>query len=117
MSQAPRTGGGGRRAEKAPSSTALRSLLPLALAGTAALVAWGFLVYSAIDFGVAARDGKGAAWLFLVLAGLGAVACLFLALLLLSRITRALGITSAPPPRQPKPPREPRQPGGRRAAR
>ena len=42
------------------------------------VVAWGYLVWAAIDFGAEARGGNGDAWKFLALASLGAVACLFL---------------------------------------
>lgn len=57
-----------------------------------ALVAWGFLVWAAIDFGRTARGGDGQAWLFLAIASLGAVACLFLALMLGTLLLRAVGI-------------------------
>lgn len=76
------------------------------------MIAWGYLVYAAIDFGSSARSGNGGAWLLLVLAGLGAAACLFVGLMLLSRLTAALGVT-----RSPDDPEEPRPTGGRRAAR
>ncbi|MCW2814399.1 MAG: hypothetical protein JWN84_1854 [Nocardioides sp.] len=90
-------------------------MLGLALGVTASVVAWGYLVWAAIDFGTSARAGDGTAWWFLVLAALGAVLCLFLGLVLLARIGRALGITrpvddaSAPTP--------PGSPGGRRISR
>ena len=90
------------------------------------MVAWGYLVYAAIDFGSTARGGDGAAWWFLGVASVGAVACLFFGLMLAARLLRRLGITSAPAPRadrlrpvadariESKPPRPV---GGRRAAR
>jgi len=90
-------------------------LFVLALGVTLAVVAWGYLVYAAIDFGTDARSGDQQAWWFLGLASVGAIACLFLGLVLISRITRALGITRAPDPR---PRRDPDVPaGGRRASR
>ena len=68
---------------------------------TLAVVAWGDLVYAAIDFGATARDGNPDAWWFLAVASLGAVACLFVGLMLIARLLRRLGITSdsqsAPP--------------------
>jgi hypothetical protein len=76
-------------------------------------VAWGYLVYAAIDFGTAARGGESSAWLFMALACLGAIACLFFGLLLVARLMRALGVTS--PPSDPEAP--PRPVGGKRAAR
>ena len=82
-----------------------RSVLVLALGMTITLVAWGVLVGTAIEFGKDARSGEPEAWTFLVLAALGATACLFLALLL---GTRALSMVR----RKPEPP--PRPIGGRR---
>lgn len=81
---------------------------------TAAVIAWGYLVYMAIDFGSAARSGSGAAWFLLILAALGAVACLFAGLMLATRLMTALGLVSDDPDDDSKPPRPP---GGRRAAR
>ncbi|CAN5259580.1 hypothetical protein BH09ACT12_BH09ACT12_28300 [soil metagenome] len=106
-------------------------LLMLTLGVTASVVAWGYLVVAAIDFGGAAREGDTTAWWFLALSSLGAVACLFLGLILVSRIIRALGITRGPQPPgastpnppdspdSPEPtPRDPDRPtGGHRAAR
>jgi hypothetical protein len=83
---------------------------------TASIVAWGYLVYLAIDFGTSARGGESRAWWFLGLSSLGAVLCLFLGLVLVARLLRALGIT-APPPSHDAPPTPTRTPGGRRAAR
>jgi hypothetical protein len=69
-------------------------LLLLGLAAVLALAAWLFLVRAAIDFGQSARGGESAAWMFLGLASLGAVACLFLSLMLVTVILRAVGILS-----------------------
>ena len=91
-----------------------RSALLIGAAITLCVVAWGYLVYAAIDFGTAARGGSGStAWLFMGLACLGAIACLFVGLLLVARLMRALGVTS--PPDSPDAP--PRPVGGKRAAR
>ena len=79
------------------------------------MVAWGYLVYLAIDFGTSARSGQSSSWAFLALASLGAVACLFTGLMLIARLLRALGITTAPD--EPSQPAPPRVAGGRRAAR
>jgi hypothetical protein len=96
-------------------------LLLLALGITGCVVAWGYLVYAAIDFGSSARDGDSNAWWFLALASIGAVACLFVGLMLVARVLRRLGITSGPSAKQqgegPDEPDEPRPIGGRRAAR
>ncbi len=85
-------------------------LLLLALGITAAVVAWGYLVYLAIDFGTSARDGDSRGWWLLALATAGAIACLFVGMMLGARFVQRLRADAAPPP-------PPRTPGGRRAAR
>ena len=99
----------GKRAAAAPGRRPRATVLGYGLGITLAVLAWGYLVWAAIDFGSTARDGDGRAWWFLGLAALGAVACLFLGLLLVARLTRALGEASrrSPAPRA----------GGKRAAR
>lgn len=84
-------------------------LLLLALGITAAVVAWGYLVYLAIDFGTTARNGDSTAWWFLALATIGAIACLFVAMMLGTRLVNRI--------RAGTPPAAPPTPGGRRAAR
>ena len=96
-----------------PSGRSRTSLLLHALGVTVCVVAWGYLVYAAIDFGASARGGDSRAWLFLGLASLGAVACLFIGLMLVARLMRMLGMTKGSD--QPPPP--PRPIGGKRAAR
>ena len=104
---------GSRRGAR-PTRKFNRSALVLGAAITLLVVAWGYLVYAAIDFGTAARGGSGtSAWAFMALACLGAMACLFAGLLLVARLMRALGIT-APPLSDDAPPRPV---GGKRAAR
>jgi hypothetical protein len=96
------------------------ALLLIALGVTASVVAWGYLVYAAIDFGSTARGGDPTAWWFLAVASVGAVACLFFGLMLLVMLLRRLGITRAPEksaPDAPPPDHGPRPVGGRRAAR
>jgi hypothetical protein len=85
-------------------------LLLLALGITAAVVGWGYLVYLAIDFGTTGRNGDGTAWWFLALATIGAIACLFVGLMLGMRLVTRIRAAAPPPP-------PPRPPGGRRAAR
>ena len=123
MAQGKRAGT--RRGSK-PKAGFQPALLALALGVTAAVVAWGYLVYAAIDFGAEARGGDSGAWLFLGLAAVGAVACLFIGFLLVARLLRRLGITQAPAPRSvapviedPTPPDAPPStpPGGHRAIR
>jgi hypothetical protein len=107
---------GSRRGAR-PKRSFQPMLLLLALGITACIVAWGYLVYAAIDFGSTARDGDSVAWWFLALASVGAVACLFVGLMLVARVLRRLGITRGPEPRMTGEPEEPRPIGGRRAAR
>jgi amino acid permease len=106
--QAPASGAGG-----ASAGRPWAKLLILALGVTLCVVAWGYLVYAAIDFGATARGGDNQAWWFLATASLGAVVCLFVGLLLVARLMRLVGLTKAedaePPP--------PRPIGGKRAAR
>lgn len=106
---------GARRGAKRRTGFSPRLAL-LALGITLLVVAWGYLVYAAIDFGATARGGESAAWAFLALASVGAVACLFAGLMLVARLLRELGITSPPPPKETEPD-QPATPGGRRAAR
>ena len=89
---------------------------PRPSSSNSSVVAWGYLVYAAIDFGSTARhDNDSSAWVYLGVAAVGAVACLFLGFMLLARFTRALGLSSGP---EPKPKRDPAAPkGGKRAAR
>lgn len=61
-------------------------VLSMAAAVTVTVVAWGVLVFSAIDFGRTARDGDASDWLFLVLATIGAVGCMFLAIVMASKL-------------------------------
>ncbi len=76
-----------------------RSVLVLALGMTITLVAWGVLVGAAIELGKEARSGEPEAWTFLVLAALGATACLSLALLLGARALAMVRPKQEPPPR------------------
>lgn len=97
-------------------------MLALSLGVTVAIVAWGYLVFLAIDFGSSARSGDNQAWIFVAIASLGAVACLFLALILASRVLRAIGATAPLPEKADDehpwdPETAPPAPGGRRAAR
>lgn len=96
MAQGKRAGT--RRGSK-PKAGFQPALLALALGVTAAVLAWGYLVLAAIDFGSEARSGESDAWLFLGLAAVGAVACLFIGFLLVARLLRRLGITQTPTPR------------------
>jgi hypothetical protein len=116
---------GGKRAGARPKRAFRPALLLLALGITLCVVAWGYLVFAAIDFGGSARGGDTDAWWFLGIASLGAVACLFVGLMLIARLSRVIGLTRGPAPKSPKetverkPPKgsSGSAPGGRRAAR
>jgi hypothetical protein len=99
----------GRHSGEAAETVALprRRLLGLALGITATVVAWGFLVWAAIDFGSRARGGEQLAWAFLALATLGATACLLVTLILAAKVLGVLRGEAAP---------RPAVPGGRRRA-
>ena len=97
-------------------------VLGLAAGVTATVVAWGVLVFAAIDFGRMARHAQGEDWIFLVLATLGAVACMFLAIVLASRMQSLMRADPtrphSPQPHQPgETPAKSAYPGGKRAAR
>lgn len=96
-----------------------RAALAVCAGITLCVVAWGYLVYAAIDFGTAARTGSSSSWLFMGLASLGAVACLFIGLMLIARLVRELGISSSASSGgdSPSAPAGPRPQGGKRAAR
>ena len=104
---------GKRAAAKQRKSRSLPTVLLLAFGVTAGVIAWGYLVKAAIDFGIEARSGTSDAWMFLAFSSLGAVACLFVGLMLIARLMRELGITSG----SSKADQPPRPVGGRRAAR
>ena len=93
------------------SARSRTALLLLALGVTLSVVAWGYLVYAAIDFGANARAGESSSWWMLGLASIGAVACLFVGLLLVARLLRMLGVLKTEAPKAPRPA------GGKRAAR
>jgi hypothetical protein len=98
-----------RAAATAPRPPRWR-ILVLSLFVTITLVAWGVLVFAAIEFGRDARSGDSTAWTFLGLAAAGATACLFLTLIL---GTKLVGLVRA----RTTEPSPGRLPGGRRAAR
>jgi hypothetical protein len=102
----------GKRAAETRQRTPRSAVLGHALGITLAVVAWGYLVWAAIDFGSSARSGDGRSWWFLALAGVGAVACLFVGLMLAARLVRTLGMAPGAETTA-----TPRSPGGKRAAR
>ena len=109
----------GRRVGPKKKASFRPTALLLAVGITLGVGAWGYLVKAAIDFGIQARNGTPGAWTYLAFACVGAVACLFIGLMLIARLLRTLGITSDPsaPPPPPTEPEPPRPIGGRRASR
>jgi hypothetical protein len=73
----------------------------------ATALAWAVLVYYAIQLGSDAKAGETAAWVLLAIATVGAIGCLFLALILGGRVYELL--RGEPHPAA--------VPGGRRARR
>lgn len=99
----------GEPGEELPQAAPRQRLLKLAGGLTATVIAWGYLVFLAIDFGSAAREGNGLGWVLLFLATLGATACMFVTLILGNKVLATL--------RGEDPPKRHTPPGGRRAAR
>jgi len=64
----------------------------MVIGATLSGAAWVYLVRAAIEFGRLARDGQSLAWLFTGAASLGAVVCAVLALVLVARVLRTLGL-------------------------
>lgn len=96
-----RQGGGGRRAAGKATVTIPRRAYLLAVAVVACVAAWVALVWLAISFGSSARSGESGAWPFLALAAVGAVACLFLGLMLGARLAQSVGIADSQRSQQP----------------
>ena len=67
-------------------------LLLVGLGALVGLAAWGLLVWTAIHFGRTARGGDSEDWLYLAIASVGAVLCLFGCLWLVTVLLRAIGL-------------------------
>lgn len=114
-----------KAARRAPKRRVRLDLSALLYAGavTFCVIAWGYLVFSAIDFGTSVREGKSEAWFYLAVSCLGAACCLFAGLMFGARLLAALGLIAPPRQREPgepapdEPAPPPRVPGGRRAIR
>ena len=104
---------GKRVAAKQRKSRNRGTALLLTVGVTAGMIAWGYprLRRHRLRRGGTCRRVDG--WVYLALASVGAVACLFVGLMLISRMLRELGITSG----SSKADHPPRPVGGRRAAR
>jgi hypothetical protein len=104
---------GERRGRRRPAPS---NLLTGALI-TCCVIAWGYLVYAAIDFGLAARSGETRAWGFMSLAALGAIACLFIGLMLVSTLLERLGVLGGRAEVEGSEPGASKPQGGKRIAR
>lgn len=105
--QGPGKRAGARRRGKPKKTRIDPAILLLALSITVLVVAWGYLVKAAIDFGSSGRDGDGGAWLFMALACVGAASCLFIGLILVGKLLGLIGIVpeaEASPPESPATP-------------
>ncbi|MFT3874256.1 MAG: hypothetical protein QM714_16695 [Nocardioides sp.] len=87
---------GARRAARPPRRFRV-GVAGQAVASGLAVLAWGVLVWFAIDFGRRARTGEPRAWWFMAALAVGAIACLCVALMLLLRLARATGIVGERP--------------------
>ncbi|MCY7396558.1 MAG: hypothetical protein LH468_10470 [Nocardioides sp.] len=92
----PSTRKGSRRAARQHRAFDARALAMTA-GVLVAVLAWAVLVLAGIRFGQSARDGERAGWVFMLIAALGAVACLFVALILGSKVLRSLGVAARAP--------------------
>ena len=84
--------------EEPPRAVDRNRLLKLGIGITLTFVAWGYLVFAAIDFGGQGREGDGSAWAFLAFATIGATACMFAMLILAHKLLATLR-GDGPPPR------------------
>ena len=81
----------------APGPGAGRGLALPALAYLVTVIAWGVLGWFAIQMGPGAKLGELVAWIGLGTATVGAIGCLFLAMLLGTRVYDAVREASTPP--------------------
>ena len=72
--------------QERPTELSNLRVLSVATGMTVTVILWGVLVFAAIDFGRDARDGAAVNWLYLLVAALGAVGCMFLAIMLGARL-------------------------------
>ena len=90
----------GKHSGPAPAHPGRGRRVRLTLGALATFVAWVVLVYLAIQIGGQVRTGNARAWVLLVIATIGAVCCLFLALQLAGKVladrTAAQAAPSAP---------------------
>jgi hypothetical protein len=85
---------GSRRGRRAPVRLR-RDVVLYAAAIVASAGLWLALVFLAIRWGAAARSGEGPGWVAFGMISAVAVATLFAGLMLVSRLSRALGLSSS----------------------
>ena len=100
---AARPGRAGARRGERPPVRWRRDVAAYAVAILASAAVWGFLVFLAIRWGAAARAGEGPGWLAFGAVSLGAVLCLFGGLMLVSRLSRTVGLSGPAPSRHSSP--------------
>ena len=95
--------GGARRAAEAQATACSRGCCSLGVGRRSwPWSAWGDLVWAAIDFGPSRPRRRLGKWVFLALASVGAVACLFVVPVARTALLRRVGI-----PEDNRPPAEP----------
>ncbi|UDY24151.1 hypothetical protein [Nocardioides sp. Kera G14] len=104
-------GARGKRAGARTKARIPRRALALLAGGVVALALWIYLVWSAIHFGSSARGGDDSDWWLAGAMTVGAIAALFVCMMLLVQAGRVAGVAATPPPKAP------RTHGGKRAAR
>ncbi|MFT4262931.1 MAG: hypothetical protein QM572_06100, partial [Nocardioides sp.] len=98
-------GARGKRAGDRPARPLPRRVIALAAGAAVAFTLWVYLVSSAIHFGSRARGGHAGDWWLMGAMTVGAIAALFVALMLGVQAARALGVLPAPAAEEPRPPR------------
>ncbi len=104
-------GAAGKRAGARPKRRLPWRALALAVGGIVALALWISLVWSAIHVRSRARGGHHGDWWLTLATTVGAIAALFVCLMLLLQAGRKAGLLATPEPKSR------RAGGGRRAAR
>jgi len=86
----------GKHSDEAVSTPSAPKVSTYALAVLLTALAWAVLVYYAIRLGPDAKAGEVRAWVLLVVATLGAIGCLFLSMMLGSRLVELVRGRPAP---------------------
>lgn len=90
------TRGSRRDSDRRSPRPGARRPLQTAIGIAGVLAAWGALTLLAIKFARSAAAGQAMGWIFMAVAGIGAVACLYLALMLIIRVATGASSTAVP---------------------